>query len=111
MTDSLRVGLIGVGWGALVHAPAFAAVDGYELVALCSTRPESVAAAGERLGIDDTSTDWADFVRRDDLDLISVSAPVPHHHDMFLAALDAGKHVLCEKPLAMSGTQGRDMTE
>lgn len=109
--DSQRVGLIGVGWGGLVHAPAFAAVDGYQLVALCSTRPESVAAAGERLGIDDSSTDWADFVRRDDLDLISVSAPVPHHHDMFLAALDAGKHVLCEKPLAMSGIEGRDMTE
>ena len=108
--DPLRVGLIGVGWGALVHAPAFSAVDGYELVALCSSRPESVSAAGERLGVSDTSTDWASFVRRDDLDLISVSAPVPHHHEMFLAALDADKHVLCEKPLAMSGAEGRDMT-
>ena len=109
--DALRVGLIGVGWGALVHAPAFAAVDGYELVALCSSRPESVAVAGERLGVVDTSTDWASFVRRDDLDLISVSTPVPFHRDMFLAALDAGRNVLCEKPLAMSGREGRDMTQ
>jgi len=105
------VGLIGVGWGALVHAPAFAAVDGYELTALCSSRAESVRAAGERLGIADTSTDWSSFVRREDLDLISVSAPVPYHHAMFLAALEAGKHVLCEKPLAMSGAEGREMTE
>ena len=49
MTDALRVGLVGVGWGALVHAPAFRAVDGYELVALCSRRPDSVARAGEKL--------------------------------------------------------------
>lgn len=111
MPDSLRVGLIGVGWGGLVHAPAFAAVDGYELVALCSSRPESVERAGERLGIADRSTDWTSFVQRDDLDVISISAPVPYHHDMFLTALEAGKHVLCEKPLAMSGKEGRDMTE
>jgi predicted dehydrogenase len=111
VADALRVGLIGVGWGALVHAPAFAAVDGYELVALCSSRPESVGRASERLGIADTSTDWASFVKRDDLDLISISTPVPYHHDMFLAALAAGKHVLCEKPLAMSGDEGRAMTE
>ena len=109
MADNLRVGLIGVGWGALVHAPAFAAVDGYDLVALCSSRPESVGAAGERLGITDTSTDWESFVRRDDLDLISVSAPVERHHDMFLAALGAGRHVLCEKPLSLNGAQGREM--
>jgi predicted dehydrogenase len=105
----LRVGLIGVGWGALVHAPAFAAVNGYDLVALCSSREESVTRAGERLGITDTTTDWAAFVARDDLDLISISAPVPYHHDMFLAALDAGRHVLCEKPLALSGEQASRM--
>jgi predicted dehydrogenase len=111
MTDNLRVGLIGVGWGALVHAPAFGAVEGYDLVAVCSSRPESVAAAGERLGIADTSTDWAAFVQRDDLDLISVSAPVGWHHDMLLAALAAGRHVLCEKPLALNGAEGREMAE
>jgi predicted dehydrogenase len=111
MADTLRVGLIGVGWGALVHAPAFRAVDGYEVVALCSTRPESAAQASERLHISDTSTDWASFVRRDDLDLISVSAPVQWHHDMFLAALAAGKHVLCEKPLSLSAAEGRRMAE
>lgn len=109
--DALRVGLVGVGWGGLVHAPAFAVVDGYELVALCSSRPESVASAGERLGVADTSTDWESFVQRSDLDLVSLSAPVPYHRDMFLAALGAGRHVLCEKPLAMTGAEGREMTE
>ena len=111
MATNLRVGIIGVGWGALVHTPAFRAVDGYEVVAICASRPESVAAASERLGIADTSTDWASFVRRDDLDLISVSAPVQLHHDMFLAALSAGKHVLCEKPLSLTAAEGRRMAD
>ncbi len=109
MGAMLRVGLVGVGWGALVHAPAFRAVAGYQLVALCATRPESVARASERPGVSDTSTDWKSFVRRDDLDLISISAPVPFHREMTLAALDAGKHVLCEKPLAMNGDECLDM--
>ncbi|MGD9796777.1 MAG: Gfo/Idh/MocA family oxidoreductase, partial [Acidimicrobiia bacterium] len=69
MAETLRVGIIGVGWGALVHGPAYGLVDGYELVALCGRRPEPLAAASERLGIADTSNDWEAFVRRDDLDL------------------------------------------
>jgi len=101
--------LIGVGWGELVHAPAFRAVDGYDLVALCSRNASRVSAAGERLGITDTSTDWRDFVERDDLDLIVVASPVELHHDMTIAALRAGKHVLCEKPLAISAEQAAAM--
>src|SRR3954469_11096194 len=109
MAESLRVGIIGVGWGALVHGPAYQLVDGYELVALCGRRPEPLAAASERLGVTDTSNDWQSFVQRDDLDLVSIVLPVELHHDVFLAALDAGKHVLCEKPLCLTSAEGRDM--
>ena len=109
MGAPLRVGIIGVGWGALVHAPAFRAVEGYELGALCGRRPEPLARAAERLEIGDTSRDWESFVRRDDLDLIAITSPVELHHPMFLAALGAGKHVLCEKPLCLSVAEGRDM--
>jgi predicted dehydrogenase len=109
MADPLRVGIIGVGWGALVHAPAFRAVDGFELVALCGRRPEPLAAAAERLEMTDTSRDWESFVRRDDLDLIAVTTPVQLHHSMFLAALEAGKHVLCEKPLCLTNAEGAEM--
>ena len=68
----IRVGVVGVGWGALVHVPAFRAVDGFEVAALCSRQPERVASAAERLEIDDTSNDWVSFVQRDDLDLIAI---------------------------------------
>lgn len=105
----LRVGIIGVGWGAIVHAPAFGLVDGYDVVALCSRQEQKVAAAGESLGISDRSTDWQAFVRRDDLDLISISSPAGMHHPMLLEALAAEKHVLCEKPLALTSAEGLQM--
>lgn len=107
----LRVGLIGVGWGAHVQAPAFAATPGYELVALCARTESSVREAGARLGISDTSTDWRSFVEREDLDLISVATPVELHHEQTLAALAAGKHVLCEKPLALTADQAAEMVD
>lgn len=110
-SNRVRVGVVGVGWGALVHVPAYRAVEGFEVVALCSRREERVAAAGERLGIEDVSTDWQSFVRRDDLDLISVATPVEQHVEVSLAALAAGKHVLCEKPAALDASAARDLAQ
>jgi predicted dehydrogenase len=107
----LRVGIVGVGWGTIVHAPAFQAVDGYQVVALCSRNPDRVARAGEKLGISDLSNDWQSFVQRDDLDLISVTTPVTLHRDVTVAALQAGKHVLCEKPLALTAQECEAMVE
>lgn len=109
--ERIRVGIVGVGWGALVHAPAFRAVPEFELVALCSRQEERVRAAGQRLGIGDLATDWRSFVQRDDLDLISVTTPVGLHVDVSTAALAAGKHVLCEKPIALSAVDARRLYE
>lgn len=108
-TAPLRVGIVGTGWGALVHAPAFRAVDGYELVAICARRQERAEQAARRLGLFEASSDWASFVQRDDLDIISVATPSGLHHDMTLAALAAGKHVLCEKPLAATVADAEEM--
>ena len=111
MNDRIRVGIIGVGWGSVVQVPAFRAVPEYEVVALCSRRPERVEQAGEQLGIDDRSTDWESFVAREDLDLISVCTPVELHVEQTIAALDAGKHVLCEKPVAVNEPDARRMRD
>lgn len=105
MSDPIRVGMVGVGWGAIVQTPAFRVVPGFEVVALCSRRQESVDAAGAKLGIDDCSTDWESFVRRDDLDLISVATPVDLHLAQVLAAIEAGKHVLVEKPVGLTAAE------
>jgi predicted dehydrogenase len=106
---TLRVGVIGVGWGAHVQVPSFRAADGYEPVALCARTPERLERVAGDLGIADTSTDWETFVTRDDLDVISVATPTVLHHAMTLAALDAGKAVLCEKPLATDVEGAREM--
>jgi predicted dehydrogenase len=111
MTDQLRVGVIGVGWGAMVQVPAFRAAGGYEVAALCSRRAERAAEAGARLGIEDVSTDWERFVRRPDLDIISVCTPTDLHREQVLGAISAGKHVLCEKPVALDSGQAAEMAD
>lgn len=94
-----------------MHGPAFLAVAEYELAAICGRRQEPTAQAGQSLGVEDTSTDWAALVARPDLDLISIATPVTEHYDMALAALDQGKHVLCEKPMSLTAIQARDMCD
>lgn len=106
-----RVGIIGVGWGSLVQGPAYQAAAGFELAALCARTEGKLQKAGARLGITDLSTDWADFVRRDDLDVISIAAPVEMHKEMTLAAIAAGKHVLCEKPSALNAHDAKLMLD
>lgn len=109
MAERVRVGIIGVGWGALVQVPAFRAVPEFEVVALCARTTASVDKAGHRTGITDLSTDWSSFVRRPDLDVISIATPTAAHYDQVLAAIDAGKQVLCEKPLALTDDDARTM--
>jgi predicted dehydrogenase len=111
VSEPIRVGLIGVGWGSVVQTPAFRTVPEYEVAAICSRRPESVAKAGETLGIADTSTDWEAFVQRDDLDLISVCTPVGLHAEQTIAAIEAGKHVLIEKPQALTAGDAKRMLD
>lgn len=109
MAERVRVGIVGVGWGVHVQVPAFRAVPEFEVVALCSRTPAGVEKAGSRTGITDLSTDWSSFVRRPDLDVISIATPTAAHYDQVLAAIDAGKQVLCEKPLALTDDDARAM--
>ena len=105
----IRVGIIGLGWGSLVHIPAFRSAAGYEVVACCARDGDRLQSLGERYGIADLSTDWQQFVKRDDLDLIDVATPVRLHRPMVEAALAACKHVLCEKPAGLDADEVRAM--
>ena len=106
-----RVGIVGVGRGATVHALAFRLVDGFEVRAICARTPLSLKRAVMTLGIADVSTDWRSFVRRDDLDVISIAAPTALHHPIAMAALVAGKHVLVEKPLALTSAECHELAD
>lgn len=101
----IRVGLIGAGpggWGALAHVPALRALPEYELVAVCTTRPESAEAAARTHGVARYYWQPEELVADPEVDLVAVCVRVEEHVALVRLALDAGKHVYCEWPLASS---------
>src|SRR5581483_11933173 len=78
-------------------------------VAVCGRDAAAVTAAAGRLGWAGAETDWRVLVERDDIDLVDICVPGDLHAEIALAALAAGKHVLCEKPLANTVDEARAM--
>ena len=102
-----KVGVTGSGFGARVHVPAFAAHPNFEVVAIASPhRAESIAS--ER-NIPHAFASCEAMLSGCDLDVVSIAAPPFTHHADVLAALAAGKHVICEKPFALSVAQAEEM--
>jgi predicted dehydrogenase len=108
MASRLRVGVIGTGFGALVQIPAFRANPRVEVVAVASGTPGKARRTAEAFGVPHAFDDWTQLVAAD-LDLVSITAPPYLHHAMALSALDAGRHVLCEKPMALSAAEAEEM--
>lgn len=100
----LGVGIVGLsadgGWGARGHVPAVDAVDGFELRALTASTPESAQKAATRYGVPLAFTDAGELAAHEDVDLVVVTVRVPRHRELILPALQAGKIVLSEWPLA-----------
>ena len=103
-----KIGIIGVGFGAQVHVPGFRS-EGWEVAAICSRHSDKAQKAAAEAGIPGVYTDPMRLIQRDDLAAVSIITPPGAHHALSLAALQAGKHVLCEKPFALDGKQGREM--
>ena len=104
----LRIGVIGVGFGATVHIPAFQS-EGLEVVAVCASRAERAADAAQRFGIPHSFTDYRQLVSHPEVDAVSV-VTAPHlHYEMTRAALEAGKHVLCEKPFTTNAAEAEEL--
>lgn len=121
MTDSprpLRVAMIGAGFMGAAHsqgwrvAPRFFDLDATpEMMLLVAREPEKTAAAAHQWGWAEHSTDWREAIARDDIDIIDIVTPGDSHAEIAIAALDAGKHVLCEKPLANTVSEAKAMAE
>lgn len=103
----MRIGIIGTGWGTRVQVPAFRAA-GLEVVAVAGRNPEKTAAEAAKFGVR-SCTDWRELIASPDLDLVSIVTPPNEHRAMTLAALQAGKHVLCEKPTALDADEAAAM--
>lgn len=111
MTSSLKVGIIGVGGIARLHVPGWMASEDAELVAGCDVNGAVLEEWGETHGIQKLYTNAADLFNDPEIDIVDICVPNMYHAPLTIAALDAGKHVLCEKPLAPTPKEIRRMIE
>jgi predicted dehydrogenase len=103
----MRVALVGYAFMGAAHSQAWRSAHRFfdlpavpELAVLCGRDAAAAVAAAGKLGWQETAADWHEVVTRDDIDVVDISSPGDTHRDIAIAALAAGKHVLCEKPLA-----------
>ncbi len=111
MADKIRVGVIGVGFGANVQIPGLQAHPDTEVVAVCSARLERAQETAQRFGVPRAFSDYRELLELDGLDAVTIVTPPALHHRMSLDALAVGKHVLCEKPTACDLPEAREMEE
>ena len=103
---TLNIGLVGCGFMGRTHSNAFARVNQFfeldsqpVLKAACARNSETAKAFAANWGYESFETDWRDLVRREDIDLIDIASPNDTHAEIAIAAAEAGKMVMCEKPL------------
>ena len=115
---SLGIGLIGTGFMGKAHALAFGAakavmgdVPEAHLAVLCDTPVDKAQKMADQFGFARFTDDWKSLVSDPDIDIVSITTPNILHFDMAIAAINAGKHVYCEKPLALTLDQARDMRD
>lgn len=107
--DSIGIGIIGTGFARSTQIPGFQACENARVVAIASGHRENAERVAREFGIKNVASDWREVIERDDVDLVSIVTPPVTHLEMTLAALDAGKAVLCEKPMAMNATEADAM--
>ncbi|WP_263166933.1 Gfo/Idh/MocA family protein [Streptomyces sp. SCSIO ZS0520] len=117
-TPVLGIGMIGYAFMGAAHSQGWRTVGRVfdlplapAMAAVCGRDPAAVRAAADRLGWAAAETDWRALIARDDVDLVDICTPGSSHAEIAIAALEAGKHVLCEKPLANTVAEAEAMAE
>ncbi len=117
MPQALHVGLIGQKFMGRAHSNAYRKVNqffdlghGPTLKVVCARNQDKLGPFAERWGWQETESDWRNLIERDDIDLIDICSPNNTHVEIALAAAKAGKMIACEKPLAMTTDEAREMT-
>ena len=106
----INVCVIGSGRAGMIHARNFASrISGAKLVALCDPVSEALESAAKELGVEKTYTDYRQVLEDRSIHAVVVVTPTVFHRDIVCAAAEAGKHVLCEKPMAMNETECLEM--
>jgi len=116
MTKPLNIGMIGYGFMGRTHSNAYNRVSNFfdleykpVLKAACARDAANVKAFAERWGYESIETDWRKLIARDDIDAVDICVPNNLHKEMAIACAEAGKMILCEKPLAMNVAEGEAM--
>lgn len=112
MSRDVRIGVIGTsGWAEFMYLSTLHAYPGAELAAICArnrVRAEELAA---KFNIPQVFTDYREMIEKGGLDALIVGSPDDLHHEIVLLALQAGLHVMCDKPMALNAQQAREMLE
>lgn len=113
MSATLRAGVVGLGWAGRQHMEAYASQADVELVALAGMEADQLALLGDQYGIapERRFADWADLVAAGCVDVLSIATPTTLHAPIAVAALDAGIHVLSEKPMAENADKAQSMVD
>jgi myo-inositol 2-dehydrogenase / D-chiro-inositol 1-dehydrogenase len=110
MPDNMGICVIGSGRAGLIHARNFARMaPGARLAALVDPQPEALASAGRELGVERLYADYRRALEDRDVHAVVVVTPTKFHRDIVVAAAKSGRHVLCEKPMAMTVEECQDM--
>jgi predicted dehydrogenase len=108
---TIGIGIVGAGFARTTQIPGFLNCKGARVVAITSRHRERAESVAKEFGIENVASDWRELIQREDVDLVSVVTPPATHMEITLAALDQGKAVLCEKPMAMNAGEAKRMTE
>lgn len=105
----IRTAVLGTGFMGKVHTEAIRRLGNVDVVGLAASSSRDTAALAESYCISNVTTDWKKLIADESIEAVHICTPNALHHPMALAALQAGKHVLSEKPLAMSSREAADM--
>lgn len=118
MKKTLNIGLVGYKFMGKAHSNAFKKLGMFfdpdaEVImkAICGRDEEGAREAAEKFGWESYETDWKKLIARDDIDVIDITAPSNYHKEIAIAAAKAGKHIFCEKPLALNLEDARAIRE
>jgi len=110
MDRKVGIGIIGTGFARKVQIPGFAACDDAAIVSVASASLENAKSTAQEFGIEHFTADWRETVSHPAVDLVCITTPPVLHREMTLLAIKHGKHILCEKPMAMNVAEAEEMT-
>jgi predicted dehydrogenase len=108
-SSNLNVGVVGLGYAGTTHMKAFSKHPDTKLLAIAGKELDRLPVLAAEFDVEITAGDWEDLVQNPDIRIISIATPNSLHHPIAVAALEAGKHVFCEKPLAITAEQAEQM--